>query len=39
MINSFLATAAIQNPVFIFVAIIFIGICLIKNGGDNFPKF
>ena len=39
MIDSVLATAAIQNPVVAFFAIIFIGICLIKGGGEGFPKF
>ena len=39
MINSALATAVIQNPIVAFFAIIFIGACLIKNGGENFPKF
>lgn len=39
MINSVLATAVIQNPGVVFFAIIFIGACLIKNGGEDFPKF
>jgi hypothetical protein len=39
MINLFLATEVVQIPAVIFFAIIFIGACLIKNGGDGFPKF
>tara|TARA_R110000824_G_scaffold1714_1_gene8502 strand:- start:259 stop:378 length:120 start_codon:yes stop_codon:yes gene_type:complete len=39
MINLFLATEVVQIPAVIFFAIIFIGICLAKNGGEDFPKF
>lgn len=39
MINLFLATQVVQTPAVIFFAIIFIGICLIKNSGEDFPKF
>ena len=39
MIDSVLATQVVQTPAVIFFAIIFIGVCLIKGGGEDFPKF